>query len=116
MMKSKNKTIKENFVSTGIPGFDSLFVRGIPKGSSVLVAGGAGVGKTNFCLQVLMHHASQGKKCYYMGFKESEERCKQYMRNFGWDPDQLIKKGDLKIKRFLTSEIYYYDKKSGSDV
>ena len=38
------------------------------------------------------------------------------MRNFGWNPKKYIDSGKLKIKRFLTSEIYYYDKKSGSDI
>ena len=114
MKKGKNNK-EEKFVSTGVPGFDNLFEHGIPKGSSVLVAGGAGSGKTNFCLQILAHHANHGKKCYYMSFKESAERLMQHMDNFGWDSQQLINSEKLKIKRFLTSEIYYYDKKSGSD-
>ena len=106
MTKQKEK----KFVSTGIKGFDSLFEKGIPTGSSVIVAGGTGSGKTNFCLQILAHHASNGKKCYFMGFEESEERLIEHMENFGWKPQQLIKSRNFKIKRFLTSEIYYYDK------
>ena len=31
-------------------------------------------------------------------------------------PKHLISAGNLKIKRFLTAEIYYYDKKGGSDI
>lgn len=115
MAKEKNNS-EGNFVSTGISGFDDLFENGIPKGSSILVAGGAGSGKTNFCLQILMHHASQGKKCYYMGFKESEEKLIHNMKNFGWNLKKFVSSGNLKIKRFLTSEIYYYDKKSDSDI
>lgn len=115
MKKGKNNK-ERKFISTGIPGFDNLFRNGIPKGSSVLVAGGAGSGKTNFCLQILAHHASLEKKCYYMSFKESPERLIQYMKNFGWNPKRFIDSGNLKIKRFLASEIYYYDKKSGSDI
>lgn len=115
MVKGKSSK-KEKFVSTGIPGFDNLFKNGIPKGSSILVAGGAGSGKTNFCLQILAHHASHGKKCYYMGFKESAEKLIQNTKNFGWNPKRLINSGNLKIKRFLTSEIYYYDKKNDSDI
>ena len=115
-MKKGKRNEGKKFISTGIPGFDNLFKNGIPKGSSILVAGGAGSGKTNFCLQILAHQASQGKKCYFMGFKESPERLTQYMKNFGWNPKKHIYSGNLKIKRFLTSEIYYYDKKSGSDI
>ena len=60
MVKGQNDK-KEKYVKTGIPGFDDLFENGIPKGSSTLIAGGAGSGKTNFCLQILAHHASQEK-------------------------------------------------------
>ncbi len=115
-MKKVVMNEKEKYITTGIIGFDDLFKYGIPKGSSILVAGGAGSGKTNFCLQILAHHASRGKKCYFMGFKESPEKLTQYMKNFGWDLKKYIDSGNLKIKRFLTSEIYYDDKKSGSDI
>ncbi len=54
----------------------------------------------------------------YMSFEESEEKLIQHMKDFGWNPEKLIKSGNLMIKRFLTSEIYYYDKdkKVGGDI
>ena len=106
----------KEYIKTGIPGFDNLFKHGIPKGSTVIIAGGTGSGKTNFCLQLLANHAAKGNKCYFMGFEEPEERLIEHMNDFGWKPEELIEKGTLKIRRFLTSEIYYYDKKSGSDI
>ncbi len=115
-MTVERKENIERYDLTGIPGLDKLFEHGIPKGSIVVVAGGTGSGKTNMCLQILNHHALKGKKCYYMGFEESEDRLVEHMKIFGWDPDSLIASGNLKIKRFLTSEIYYYDKKKGSDI
>ncbi len=72
-MKKEKSVTSEEFIETGIPGFDTLLKNGIPKGSSVMVAGGAGSGKTNFCLQILAHHMSHGKKCYYMSFKEQKD-------------------------------------------
>ena len=106
-----NETKKREYIKTGITGFDKLFTHGIPKGSTVLVAGGTGSGKTNFCLQVLANLASQGKKCYFMGFEEPEERLINQMEDFGWEPQKLMESGNFKIKRFLSSEIYYYDRK-----
>ena len=114
MMKLEDE--KSKYIKTGVPGFDDLFQHGIPKGSSVLIAGGTGSGKTNLCLQILAYHASQGRKCYFMGFEESEERLIEHMKDFGWNPEALIQLENLKIKRLLTSEIYYYDKKSGRDI
>jgi KaiC/GvpD/RAD55 family RecA-like ATPase len=110
-----NKKLNE-FIKTGIKGFDELFNHGIPHGSSVLVAGGTGSGKTNFCLQTIANQAKQGKKCFYISFEESEDKLIQNMENFGWGPENILQTGNLKIKRFLTNEIYYYDKKSDKDI
>ena len=103
----KELTIKDGkkYIKTGIPGFDALFERGIPRGSAILVAGGAGSGKTIFCLQTLAHHASNGKKCFYMSFEESNEKLIQHMKDFGWDAEKLIKSGKLKIQRYSPFEI-----------
>lgn len=113
-MKKSNGS--KEYIQTGVPGFDNLFKHGIPKGSTVLIAGGTGSGKTNFCLQLLAHHASIGNKCYYMGFEESEKRLMEHMDDFGWNAKELISKGNLKIKRFLTSEIYYHGRASSGDI
>jgi KaiC/GvpD/RAD55 family RecA-like ATPase len=95
----------KNYVLTGVPGFDTLFTNGIPKGSAILMAGGAGSGKTIFSLQTLANHATKGKKCFYMSFEESEERLIQHMEDFGWDAKKMIKKGKLRIKRYSPFEI-----------
>lgn len=91
---------KGNFVFTGIEGFDALLEDGIPKGSSVILAGGAGSGKTIFALQVLYFHALHGEKCLYMSFEESENKLIQHMEQFGWNPRKLIKEKKLVIQRF----------------
>ncbi len=104
-LKNKKKTKQDNRIKTGVPGLDMLFEKGIPKGSTVLVAGGAGSGKTIFCLQLLAHHASSKEKCFYMSFEESEVRLREHMRDFGWDEKKLIKSGNLKIKRYSSFDI-----------
>jgi len=96
---------KEEAVFSGIEGFDELLTEGIPRGSSVLVAGGAGSGKTIFCLQTLFHQATEGKKCLYMSFEEREDRLVDHMKSFGWDVDKVIKKGKLKVMRINPFDI-----------
>lgn len=103
--KLPKKKSDKVFVYTGIQGFDDLLDDGIPKGSTLILAGGAGSGKTIFGLQVLQHHANEGKKCLYMSFEESETRLQQHMDDFGWDPKGLIKKGNLVIQRFSPFDI-----------
>ena len=102
--KSKKFPSKE-YVRTGIEGLDALIEKGIPKGTTILVAGGAGSGKTILCLQILNYHAKHGEKCLYMSFEESENRLREHMHDFGWDPEALEKKGSLKIQRFNPFDI-----------
>jgi len=84
---------------------DGLVEEGIPKGSSVLIAGGAGSGKTIMCLQILYNAAKKGEKCLYMSFEESRERLIQHMEDFGWNPRELEERGNLIIKQFNTFDI-----------
>lgn len=100
--------IKKNpdkYIFTGIEGFDELLLQGLPIGNSVIVAGGAGSGKTIFCLQTLINKANEGKKCLYMTLEENEEKLIQHMEGFGWNPRELIKKRKLKIMRMNPFDI-----------
>lgn len=103
--KPKSNINEKKYILTGVPGFDDLFEKGIPKGSTVLIAGGAGSGKTILCLQTLMYHASHGEKCFYMSFEESEDRLMQHMKDFGWNTEKINKSGNLEIKRYSPFEI-----------
>lgn len=101
---SKKAPRKErDYIKTGIEGFDSLFEKGIPKGSDVLISGGAGSGKTILCLQILCNAIKDGKNCLYMTFEESEERLSEHMNEFGWDASKA--KGKLVIKRYSIFDI-----------
>jgi len=88
----------ESFVKTQVPGFDDLITNGIPQGSQILISGGPGTLKSTFCLQVLVNNAKQGKKCLFLSFEESKKNVIRNMKNFGWDPETLLKSGNLVIK------------------
>jgi KaiC/GvpD/RAD55 family RecA-like ATPase len=103
--EGKEKGPGKHYIKTGIEGFDELLEQGIPQGNSIILAGGAGSGKTIFALQTLAHHAMEGEKCLYMTFEESEEDLIEHMEEFGWSAKELIKKGKLKIQRFNPFDI-----------
>ncbi|MBT4165995.1 hypothetical protein HOE04_03080 [archaeon] len=103
--KKVKKKISGKYILTGVPGFDDLMTKGIPKGNAMLVAGGAGSGKTIFCLQTLVNKAKEGKKCLYMSFEERESRLLSHMEEFGWNPKELIDNGNLKIQRINPFDI-----------
>ncbi len=93
------------FVKTFIPGFDELLGEGIPFGSSVLVEGGPGNGKTIFCLHLVKTLCEKGKKVLYMSFEEPEERLRRHLEIFGAAPLEYEKRKLLYIKRFNALDI-----------
>ena len=99
--KKEDKVLK-----TDINGFDDLFAEGgVPKGNSVLVAGGTGTGKSTFCRQVCYSLVSKGKNCMYVSFEESIERIEKSMNNFGWDAKKYIDEGRLLIQKINPFDI-----------
>ncbi len=103
--KNEKKGGVREYVKTGVPGFDDLFDEGIPKGNLMIVAGGAGSGKTILCLQTLVNKAKEGKKCLYMTLEESEDKLIEHMEDFGWNASELVKRGKLKIFRMNPFDI-----------
>ena len=98
-IKSSEKEQPVEWIKAGVNGFDELLAKGIPKGSSILVAGGPGSGKTIFCLQTLDYAANNKERCLYISFEESVPRLRQHMRDFGLNVDELERKWKLKIIR-----------------
>jgi len=105
-IKDNNKDDKKKVLKTDISGFDELFAeKGIPKGSSVLVAGGPGTGKSTLCRQICYNLVLKGKKCMYVSFEENKESIKNSMSNFGWDVNKHIENGDLLIQKINPLDI-----------
>ena len=97
---------KEDFLKTGISGLDELFSEGgIPKGNAVLLAGGAGTGKSTFCRQICYNLVSQGKKCMYVSCEEPIDRIEKSMQNFGWNIKKYKDSGNFLIQKINPLDI-----------
>src|SRR6185295_2869842 len=81
----------------GISKLDTLLGDGIPRGSSLLIAGVAGTGKTVLLLEFLYRGALAGEKGIIFSFEETEERLRATARGLGWNLDHEIKKGTIEI-------------------
>ena len=85
---------------TGIPGLDDLLGGGIPRGSNVLVAGGAGTGKTILATQYLYQGALQfGEPGVFVTLEGSVRDIAWNMENFQWDIKSLQDRGMFNIYR-----------------
>jgi circadian clock protein KaiC len=90
----KKPTIKE-IVKIGVPGFDQLFHEGgVIRGTSILVAGGPGTGKTIFTLQTLYNAACEGHDCIYLTLEEAPERLFRHLLDFGFKVEETKRDGD----------------------
>ena len=100
------KIKKEAILKTEVSGFDELFVDGgLPRGSSILVAGGPGTGKSILCRHICYNLVSKGKKCMYVSFEESKERIIKSMEKFGWDVKKHIDNGNFIIQKINPLDI-----------
>ncbi|MBN1503416.1 AAA family ATPase [Candidatus Woesearchaeota archaeon] len=86
-------------LKTGVPGFDELIFNGIPSGSTILLSGGPGSGKTTFSIQMLGWAAERGEKCLFMTFEESEDNLIEHMEAYGLNPRKYIEEGTLVIQK-----------------
>ena len=85
-------------VSTGVPTLDEMFAGGgYTRGSTVLVSGTAGTGKTSLAVAFAVEHCKQGERCLYVSYEESPGHLVQNMRSVGFDLEEWTKKGLLKI-------------------
>ena len=95
-----------NRVKTGIKGFDELVQGGFPEGSSVVVCGMPGTGKTIFALEYLYHGAvEQKEKCLYVTFEQTADALKQQAAMFGWSLEPLLKKKMIEVWSIPVDEL-----------
>lgn len=85
-------------VSTGIPRLDAMLGgTGYYRGSSVLVSGTAGTGKSSLAAHFADAACGRGERVLYFSFEESPAQIIRNMRSIGIDLQQWIKKGLLQI-------------------
>ncbi|MES2964574.1 MAG: ATPase domain-containing protein [Bdellovibrionota bacterium] len=91
---------------TGIKTLDTSLGDGIPWGSSVLVSGVAGTGKTILCLEFIYKGATEyGQKGVFFSFEETPERLVTAAHGMGWKLEEQIKKGNIEIVFVPQTEI-----------
>ncbi len=89
-----------NRVKTGIEGLDELIQGGIPEGSSVLLSGGSGTGKTIFATQYIYNGGKlYGEPGIYVSIETNLKNIIWNMQNFNWDVRSLQEKNLMKTYR-----------------
>ena len=85
-------------VSTGIRALDKMFKGGgYTRGSTTLISGTAGTGKTSLAVAFAVERCNRGERCLFLSYEESSGQLIQNMSSIGFHLEPLIKKGLLKI-------------------
>ena len=98
------KKIKKS--KTYIEGFDKLIEGGFNYGSSVLISGTPGTGKTIFSLEYLYNGASKESEVgIYFSFKEKRKSLVEQAKQFNFDIEKFEKKQLLKLISIGSNDI-----------
>jgi len=86
-------------VSTGVPSLDKMFKGkpGFTRGSTVLVSGTPGTGKTSMAAAFAVASCKRGERSLFVSYEESPGQLVQNMTSIGIQFAPWIKKGLLKI-------------------
>lgn len=93
-----DKPVSAERLSSGIPSLDTMLTKGgFYKGSSILVSGTAGTGKTSVAASFADAACTRKEKCLFFAFEESPQQIVRNMGSIGMDLQKHIDKGLLKF-------------------
>ena len=91
-------------ISTGIARLDAMLDgKGYYRGSSILVTGTAGTGKSSLAAHFVDAACRRGERCLYFAFEESQKQIIRNMRSIGIDLGQWIDQGLLQFQNARTT-------------
>ena len=94
-----DRKVSSERISTGLPTLDEMFGgKGFYRGSSILVSGMAGTGKTSIAAFFVNEACKRNEKAMYFAFEESPPQIIRNMKSIGLNLEPHIKKGLLQFQ------------------
>lgn len=97
--------LQRSTFSSGIPGFDQLLGGGVESGSSTLVLGPSGTGKSLIAIVFAVAAVARGEKAALFVFDEELGLLFSRMKGIGIDLDALRRSGSLAIEQVDAAEL-----------
>ena len=98
--------VSEERISSGVPRLDTMLGgEGFYRGTTILVSGTAGTGKTSLAASFVDAACRRGERCLYFSFEESQGQLIRNMRSIGLNLEQWTKK---KLLQFHSSRATFY--------
>lgn len=98
------EALPDETVSCGLPALDALLGGGVERGSSILVMGAAGVGKSTLAAQLARAASERGEKVLYFMFDETIRAFRTRTRTLEIPVETAIERGLLELRQVDTAE------------
>lgn len=102
---SKESSVFQKRVRSGIQGFDSILGGGLPERSFVVLVGGTGTGKSIFAQQFLVEGLKSGEGAVYVSVDEVPAQLRKNIEAFGWKISEFEEKKKFAVVDAFTSTI-----------
>jgi circadian clock protein KaiC len=95
---SMDYNVSNKRISTGVPQLDDMLGgKGFYRGSTVMLSGTAGTGKSSLAASLACATCARGERCMYFSFEESEAQILRNMRSIGIDLAPHVRAGLLQF-------------------
>src|SRR5205814_839635 len=89
----------EERISSGVPRLDAMLGgQGLHRGSTALISGTVGTGKTSLAAFFANACCQRGERCLYLAFEEAPSQLQRNMRSIGLELEPWVRKGLLLIQ------------------
>lgn len=92
-----NKPVSSTRISSGISSLDSMLDKGFYRGSSILISGTAGTGKSSIAASFADETCKRNEKCLFFAFEESPQQIIRNMKSIGMNLQAHVDKGVLQF-------------------
>jgi circadian clock protein KaiC len=100
-----NHMVTNARISSGVKDLNEMLEgKGFYRGSSILVSGTAGSGKSSLAAHFAQETCSAGERCLYVALEESPAQATRNMRSIGIDLEKQVKRGLLRFEAWRPTE------------
>jgi len=101
----RGRPVKAENLLSGIAELDALFQGGVQRGTSTLIAGPTGSGKSTLCAQYAVCGAKRNEKSIIFTFDETRDTFRERSRGLGMDLDHHLDDGTIHLEQVDPAEL-----------